>query len=258
MKSLRITATNQLLVAILCAALLGSVALSVNAATLEDNIKAMQATNAEAGAAQKNIANLQSETQAMVDEYKRLTQTVDYQDQYTQEITDRLAVQNKDLASLREQLASRQITQQRIVPLMRSMGDALEQFVALDLPFHQEERLARVIKVKQQLSSSSIALQDKYRVLLEAFQQELEFGRGIEAWRGELKLGEEKLTVEYLRLGRTAFYFQSMDGERSGYWDRTDKQWVEVPREYGEDIKHGLRIARNQQAPQLLALPMKR
>lgn len=253
MKSLRITAANRLVVAIL-----GAVVLSVNAATLEDNIKAMQATNAEAGAAQKNIANLQSETQAMVDEYKRLTQTVDYQDQYTQEITDRLAVQEKDLASLREQLASRQITQQRIVPLMRSMGDALEQFVALDLPFHQEERLARVIKVKQQLSSSSIALQDKYRALLEAFQQELEFGRGIEAWRGELKLGEENLTVEYLRLGRTAFYFQSMDGERSGYWDRADKQWVEVPREYGEDIKHGLRIARNQQAPQLLALPMKR
>jgi hypothetical protein len=233
-------------------------ALAAGAATLEENVKAMQATNAEAGAAQKNIINLQNETQSMMDEYKRLTQTVDYQDQYTQEITDRLAVQEKDLASLRLQLASRQITQQRIVPLMRSMGDALEQFVALDLPFHQEERLARVIKVKQQLSSTTIPLQDQYRALLEAFQQELEFGRGIEAWRGELKLGEEHLTVEYLRLGRTAFYFQSMDGARSGYWDRAYKQWVEVPREYSEDIKHGLRIARNQQAPQLLALPMKR
>lgn len=242
----------------LAASLLAAAALAAGAATLEDNVKAMQATNAEAGAAQKNIVNLQAETQAMVEEYKRLTQTVDYQDQYTQEITDRLAVQEKDLASLRTQLASRQITQQRIVPLMRSMGDALEQFVALDLPFHQEERLARVIKVKQQISSTSLPLQDKYRALLEAFQQELEFGRGIEAWRGELKLGEENLTVEYLRLGRTAFYFQSMDGERSGYWDRSYKQWVEVPREYGEDIKHGLRIARNQQAPQLLALPMKR
>jgi hypothetical protein len=49
-----------------------------------------------------------------------------------------------------------------------------------------------------------------------------------------------------------------MDGQRSGYWDRAYKQWVEVPREYNEDIKHGLRIARNQLAPQLLALPMKR
>lgn len=240
------------------AVLLMLAATSVGAATLDDNVKAMQDTNAEAGAVQKNIANLQSQTQAMVEEYKRLTATVDYQDQYTQEIKDRLAAQDKELASLREQVASRQTTQQRIVPLMRSMSDALEQFVALDLPFHQEERLARTIKVKQQLSSSTLSLQDKYRALLEAFQQELEFGRGIEAWRGELKLGEETLTVEFLRLGRTAFYFQSMDGQRSGYWDRSYKQWVEVPREYNEGIKHGLRIARNQQAPQLLALPMKR
>lgn len=237
-----------------------STAISANlvAATLDDNVKAMQATNEEAGAAQKNIANLEAQTQAMIDEYKRLTQTVDYQDHYSQEISERLAMQEKDLASLRKQVASRQITQQRIVPLMRSMADALEQFVVLDLPFHQEERLARVIKVKQQLASSSLPLQDKYRSLLEAFQQELEFGRGIEAWRGELKLGEENLTVEFLRMGRTAFYFQTMDGARSGYWDRAYKQWVEVPREYGEDIKHGLRIARNQQAPQMLALPMKR
>jgi septal ring factor EnvC (AmiA/AmiB activator) len=240
------------------AVLLMLAATSVGAATLDDNVKAMQDTNAEAGAVQKNIANLQSQTQAMVEEYKRLTATVDYQDQYTQEIKDRLAAQDKELASLREQVASRQTTQQRIVPLMRSMSDALEQFVALDLPFHQEERLARTTKVKQQLSSSTLSLQDKYRALLEAFQQELEFGRGIEAWRGELKLGEETLTVEFLRLGRTAFYFQSMDGQRSGYWDRSYKQWVEVPREYNEGIKHGLRIARNQQAPQLLALPMKR
>lgn len=228
------------------------------AATLEDNLKAMQATNAEAGSAQQNIGKLQAETQAMVDEYKRLTQTTDQQAGNAQAMQEQLQAQQTELASLREQLASRQVTQERLAPLMRSMADALEQFVALDLPFHQEERLARVIKVKQQLASSSLPLQDKYRALLEAFQQELEFGRGIEAWRGELKLEQETLTVEFLRLGRTAFYFQSMDGARSGYWDRGYKQWVEVPREFGEDIKHGLRIARNQQAPQLLALPMKR
>ncbi len=240
---------------LLCAAL---IPLAANSATLDDNLKAMQATNAEAGAVQKNIADLQTQTQNMVEEYKRLTQNVDYQDEYTQEMKDRIAAQEKEMASLREQLASRQITQQRIVPLMRSMADTLEQFVALDLPFHQEERLARVTKVKQQLASASISLQDKYRSLLEAYQQELEFGRSLEAWRGELKLGDEALTVEYLRLGRSAFYFQSMDGARSGYWDKAYKQWVELPRDYNEDIKHGLRIARNQMAPQLLALPMKR
>ena len=53
------------------AAVLAALAMAAGAATLEDNVKAMQATNAEAGAAQKNIVNLQAETQAMVEEYKR-------------------------------------------------------------------------------------------------------------------------------------------------------------------------------------------
>lgn len=103
------------------------VATSAHSATLQDNVTAMQDTNAEAGAAQKNIANLQAQTQSMVEEYKRLTATVDYQEQYSQEMQDRLASQNKELASLRTQMASRQTIQDRIVPLMRSMSDALEQ-----------------------------------------------------------------------------------------------------------------------------------
>jgi septal ring factor EnvC (AmiA/AmiB activator) len=249
---------NSLAMVVMACLVMACMVMPASAATLDDNLKAMQATNAEAGAVQKNIADLQSQTQSMVEEYKRLTQNVDYQQEYTQEMQDRIASQEKEIASLREQLASRQITQQRIVPLMRSMADTLEQFVVLDLPFHQEERLARVTKVKQQIASSSLPLQEKYRSLLEAYQQEMEFGRSIEAWRGEIKRGEDKLTVEYLRMGRTAFYYQSMDGARSGYWDRANKQWLELPREYNEQIKHGLRIARNQMAPQLLALPMKR
>jgi len=231
------------------------------AATLDDNLKAMEATNQEAEASQKRIASLQTQTQSLVSEYKKLSQGADFQDQFNAEMRERIAQQQSELLTLRQQLADREITEQRIMPLMNSMADTLEQFVALDLPFHQEERLGRMLKLKQQMASSSFTLPDKYRALLSAFQQELEFGRSIEAWRGELKLSQEgkdeKLTVEYLRLGRAAFYFQTMDGERSGYWDKEHKEWIELPRKYGNDIKQGLRIAHNQQAPQMLALPFK-
>lgn len=243
------------------AVLLATIALAaggLHAATLDDNLKAMQATNNEAAASQKRITDLQSQTEAMAAEYKRLTQGADFQQEYSAEMQARIEQQAIEMASLREQLASRQITQQRIMPLMRSMADTLEQFVALDMPFRQEERLERVIRLKQQLASSSINLQEKYRSLLSAYQQELELGRSMEAWRGELQLGEQKLTVEYLRLGRLAFYFQTMDGRRSGYWDKQQKQWVELPPDFAADIKHGMRIAHNQQAPQMLALPLPR
>jgi hypothetical protein len=232
------------------------------AATLDDNLKAMEQTNDEAAASQKRITALQAQTQGLVAEYKRLSQGADYQDQVNAEMRDRITQQQNEILALRQQLVERDITEQRIMPLMNSMAETLEQFVALDLPFHQEERLGRMIKLRQQMASSSYSLPDKYRTLLSAFQQELEFGRSLEAWRGDLKIAnkegkDEKLTVEYLRLGRAAFYFQTMDGERSGYWDKEQKQWQELPRKYNADIKQGLRIAYNQQAPQMLALPFK-
>lgn len=247
--------TAAVLAASVCLAVAGT---ALHAATLDETLKAMQATNNEAAASQKRIADLQSQTQAMAEEYKRLTQGADYQQEYSAEMQARIEQQGKEMASLREQLASRQITQQRIMPLMRSMADTLEQFVALDMPFRQEERLERVIRLKQQLASSSIPLQEKYRTLLSAYQQELELGRSMEAWRGELQLGEEQLTVEFLRMGRLAFYFQTMDGQRSGYWDSAKKQWQELPASFAADIKQGMRIAHNHQAPQMLALPLQR
>lgn len=231
------------------------------AATLEDNLKAMEAANQEAGASQERIQAIQGESQKLANEYKRLLQNADRQEQVSEELNDKLAQQKTEIDSLREQLAGRDITQQRIVPLMRSMADNLEQFIALDLPFHQEERLGRAIKVKQMLNSSSYSLPEQYRAVLSAYQQELEFGRSIEAWRGELQLTndegtKETLTVEFLRLGRLALYFQTMDGGRSGAWNREKKTWEELPRRFNLEIKHGLAIAQNQQAPQMLALPL--
>lgn len=234
---------------------------ALQATTLEDNLKAMEATNKEAGASQERIQTIQNESQRLANEYKRLLQSADQQEQVSQALDDRLRQQQTEIDSLREQLAGRDVTQQRIMPLMRSMADNLEQFVALDLPFHQEERLGRAIKVKQMLASSSFSLPEQYRAVLSAYQQELEFGRSIEAWRGELQFttnegARENLTVEFLRIGRLALYFQTMDGERSGFWNREQKTWQELPQSFNLDIKQGLRIAQNQQAPQMLALPL--
>lgn len=232
-----------------------------NATTLDDNLKEMDAANKEAGASQERIQTIQTESQKLANEYKRLLQNADRQEQVNEELGERLKQQQVEMDSLREQLTGRDITQQRITPLMRSMADNLEQFIALDLPFHQEERLGRAIKVKQMLNSSSYKLPEQYRAVLSAYQQELEFGRSIEAWRGELQLtndegNKESLTVEFLRIGRLALYFQTMDGERSGAWNREQKQWQALPRQFNLEIKHGLRIAQNQQAPQMLALPL--
>lgn len=226
------------------------------AAGLDEGLQANQSARQEAAASQQRITRLQTQTDTMTEEYRRLTQGADGQQAHSAALQDTLARQAEEIVSLRQQLASRQIMQERIVPLMRSMADALEQFVALDMPFHQDARLGRIIKLKQQLATTSLPLPEKYRALLGVFQQELELGRTLETWRGELILGQEQLTVEYLRIGRVGYYFQTMDGQRAGFWDNVEKKWQDLPYEQSTDIRHAMLVARNQQAPQLLALPM--
>lgn len=243
----------------LCVLLACGIAQAHAEATLDDSLKAIESVHGEGEASQKRITALQAQTQSLVAEYKRLSQGAAYQEEYQAEMRERLAEQDRQILSLREQLTARDLTEQRIQPLMRNMAETLEQFVVLDMPFHQEERLARAIKVRQQVASTSISLPDKYRNLLSAYQQELEYGRSLEAWRGELKAQidgkEEHLTVEYLRIGRVGYFFQTMDGTRSGSWDKDKKTWVMLPRRFNHDIKQGLRMAWNQQAPQMLVLP---
>jgi len=89
------------------------------AATLDDNLKAMEDTNHEDEASQKRIAALQTKTQGLVSEYKKLSQGADYQQQYNAEMHDRIAQQQTELASLHQQLADRDITEQRMLPLMQ-------------------------------------------------------------------------------------------------------------------------------------------
>jgi hypothetical protein len=91
---------------------------------------------------------------------------------------------------------------------------------------------------------------------LEAFQLEQTYGASIESWRGPLQLDGRELSVEFLRIGRVALYFQSLDGSASGYWGRSEQRWVALGPEYNRDLAQALRVAQNVTAPQLLSLPL--
>jgi len=139
---------------------------------------------------------------------------------------------------------------------MNSMADSLEKFVVLDLPFHQEDRVGSVIQLKQYLRNPSLSLSKKYRLLLEAFQIENNYGRTVESYRDSLSLNGENLSVEFLRIGRVALYYRTLDGRASGRWNAQRNDWDELPESFDRNISDAIRVASNQVAPQLLRLPM--
>jgi hypothetical protein len=243
------------LLAVSIVALLSST--GIRAADVGDSLEVVAQTNESAAASQETIDKLSRETRNLLEEYRKLLDGSEYQAAYTRELQELEEVQQLRLAQLREQIEQARITQQRIVPLMRSMADSLEKFVILDLPFHQQDRILAVLDLKQRLRSPDISVSAKFRILLEAYQLEQDYGSNIETWRGPLLQGDEELSVQYLRIGRMALYYQSLDGSSSGYWDTRQQQWIPLEASYNRGLLQAVRVAENITAPQLLHLPLR-
>ena len=100
---------------------------------------------------------------------------------------------------------------------------------------------------------ADITTAEKYRRILESYQTEMEYGRNIEAYTGDL--GDTGREVEFLRVGRVALMYQTRDGNETGYWDNDKRDWVLAP-DLERSVAEGLRIARKQAPPNLMILPI--
>jgi len=229
---------------------------SASSADLNSSLSVVAETNTSAVTSQKKIDSLASETQALLEEYRKLSDGAQYQDAYAEELKSLEFSQKQKIADLQRQIAQAKITRQRIVPLMRSMAEALEKFVILDLPFHQEERLASVLLLKKRLQQPDLSVSSRFSLLRETYQLEQEYGDTVEAWRGPLQHDGKKLSVQFLRVGRVALYFQSLDGEIGGYWNKLERSWTTLTPDYQRALTQALAVASKRVAPKLFTLPM--
>jgi hypothetical protein len=175
---------------------------------------------------------------------------------YNRHLQDLLASQAQEKTSLEQQLKDIEVTKQEIVPLILHMLDSLEQFVRMDLPFLPEERQQRLAQLKALVVRPDSTEAEKFRRIMEAFQVENEYGNTIEAYKGNIVLNGTTSSVNFLRLGRVALYYQRLDGSETGFWNKEEKRWQTLPADYRNAIRDGLRIARKEAAPDLLTLPV--
>ena len=62
--------------------------------------------------------------------------------------------------------------------------------------------------------------------------------------------------VDFLRIGRVALLYQTLDGSEVGAWNQSDRAWQTLDSGDKPAIRQGLRIAQKQVAPDLLRLPI--
>jgi hypothetical protein len=232
-------------------------AASGNEAQLGEIVDVRTGGNEQAEASQKRIDDIADQTDELLGEYRTAWKQIESLDVYNAQMRELIGAQESEMASLDGQLERVQSVGRSVTPLMFRMIDAIEQFVALDLPFLIEERTQRVEELRRIMGRADITTAEKFRQIMEAYQIENEYGRTIEAYRSTIDIGGRETTVDFLRFGRIALVYQSLDESQSGAWSQESRSWVPLDDgEYRSAIRQGLRIARKQAAPDLIKLPL--
>jgi len=232
--------------------------LTANAAKdpLKESISTSIRNNQQEAKTQTRIDALNDKTHAMLEEYQQLSQELEVLTTYNTQLQRLVNHQEGEKASIQKQMDSLEATQREIIPLMLRMVASLQKFIALDHPFLPEERQLRVAQLQALMDRADVSIGEKYRRVLEAYQIEMEYGRTIEAYRGELKANANSRTVDFLRIGRVGLYYQTLDQQEVGEWNNANGGWQKLSDDYHLAIRKGLRIARKQSAPDLLYLPV--
>lgn len=227
-----------------------------NPQTVTTTVNEQQSANKAAAASQNRINQLDDETQRLLTDYRDTLRETESLRRYNEQMELQIKAQEEEMASITQQIAEIERTNREIYPLMQRMVETLDKFIALDLPFLKEERAKRIATLKETLVRADVSTAEKYRRVLEAYTIEMEYGRTIEAYEGPLGEGEESRTVNFVRLGRSALLYQTLDASESGYWNADEKKFVE-DNGYDDDVTHALRVARKQTAPDLIVAPIR-
>lgn len=244
------TSTSRLLV-LGSGLLLG--AFAVHAQVLDRSIETENRITRQAAQAQEQINQVDEETQQLVTEYRQVLAETESLRQYNEQMQAVVDNQEEEIVSINEQLEGLEQTNRDVVPLMIEMAETLDQLVQADVPFRLEERSDRAERVVDTLDRSDITNSEKFRLIIEAYQAELEYGRTMESYRGALPDGQQ---VEFLRVGRTLLFWQSLDGNTTGWWNPNSREFEQLDDRYNRSVSDGLAIARNQVAPDLIPLPV--
>jgi len=231
-----------------------SVLLSAN--TVDTMIDSKKNANNKSQKSQQTIDAYSDKSEKIYDEYMKIKKELEEQSAYNKQLDLIVLTQRKEIPNLQKQLADIEVTNRKITPLMFEMIAKLEKLVSLDIPFLKQERIQRVTNLKSYLSNPNMSTAEQFRAILESYKIEYTYSRTLEVYRSELNEdGKTGKIVDFLRVGRFALYYQSLDFKQSGFYDLQKGEWIILDDEYNELIKRGINMARKKISPDFLTLP---
>ena len=257
---LRQTSSNFLAITLtgllLCTTLVPS--LGFAQAMLSDVLQAGQSRIKHAAAAQTQINELATTTDELQKKIFEIGKVVRELKTYNELLLVQILQQDSDIADLKESITNVSVLERQLVPLLLRMIETLSMFISEDLPFLNEERLDRVKMLEEMMRRADVAIAEKYRRVIEAYEIETDYGRTIQTYVGELIIDGEMREVNFLKLGRIALFAQSTNMEISLLWNFSKRDWSKIDKRADKnELRKGIRIALKEIPPSLITIPIK-
>lgn len=216
-----------------------------------------QATR-RAGNLQEQINQLDDERSDLVGEFRTLIQRKQAADLFAAQQQAVVDSQLEEITSFEDQLERVDEITAQMIPMMVDMIADLKAFVEADLPFKSELRQKRLEDLDAAMENPSIPAPEAYRLIIEAYQAEMEYGRTIDTWEQAIDIDGNEVNVDMFQYGRLALVYLTQDQKRAARWDRDLKDWVDLPASYNADIRQAIRIAEDKAQPEILPAPIQK
>lgn len=225
---------------------------------VEDTIKISTTSIEKSGLTQEQIVKLDEQTRVLLADYQSTSKEYDSLKLYNDQVQKIINSQIEEIENILIKIDELDQTNQRIVPFMLRMIDGLENFIQLDIPFLMDERTDRLNNLKVTMDRGDISTSEKFRLIVEAYKAELEYGRTIEAYRDNIIIDDVETSADFLRVGRIALTYLTVDGSKGGYWDTNSQTWEKASSSIKRSTEDALKVASKQAPPALIKIPVYR
>lgn len=215
------------------------------------------ATARETEKSQQRIDELDEQTASLLNQYRANLKQLEAARRYNNSLTRNIDAQERQKVRLAEDIENVDGLQRAMQPLMEDMVARFGELVNADLPFNIGERADRAAKLSGVLEDPDMSAAQRYRLIVEAYQIENEYGRTIGAEECTVGDGDAARTGDCLQIGRIALIFKTPDDSVLRIWDSTQNDWTNLNRSYLPDVKFALRVAKEQTAPDIFFAPVK-
>ena len=230
---------------------------TLQAGELNEIVEESKKINTSAAESQQKINAISDEIQTKLQQYKSTLKETEGLRVYNAQMDKQIDNQVIEMADINTSIDTVTVIERQITPLMLRMITALNDLIMADVPFLMDERTNRIAGLEEMMDRADVAVSEKFRRILEAYQIEVDYGKTIEAYSGNVEINGAEQSVNFLRIGRISLIYQSRDQSQMGVWNTETNGWDELDSSYQLAVSKGLRMAQKQMAPDMINVPVR-